>query len=326
MAKRRKRRGCLSTILWICFIFCLPGLLLDVWVYFWEWASSVTNPKLAVIGAAIFFLCVMFFSIQKACKPKSILKVNSMNGIQFEHYCASILPRMGFSSIKVTKASGDQGVDIIATKNGVRYAIQCKHYSGNVGNFAVQEVFAGAKYYGCSRAAVITNSYFTQSAIDLANATGVILYDRSDLARCTVRKASVLQSFIIAMRETIKAQKEGKKQASNEYKESPEKMELTSLQTDHASIIKHDICAGKENVEMGKNCEMAYDGDSAIMYYEKAISAGYAFPHPYKRLVEMYCIRKQIDKATLVCEKAIRNILKESDKTWFKKRLEEFER
>lgn len=39
-----------------------------------------------------------------------------MDGHQFEYACASILRSKGFSIVKVTKASGDQGIDIIAHK------------------------------------------------------------------------------------------------------------------------------------------------------------------------------------------------------------------
>lgn len=98
-----------------------------------------------------------------------------MDGHQFEYACASILRSKGFSSVKVTKASGDQGVDIIAHKGGHKYAIQCKLYSKPVGNSAVQQVYAGAAYYGCDRCIVMTNNDFTKSARDLAGRTGVQL-------------------------------------------------------------------------------------------------------------------------------------------------------
>lgn len=98
-----------------------------------------------------------------------------MDGHQFEHACASILRSKGFSGVKVTKASGDQGVDIIAHKGGHKYAVQCKLYSNPVGNSAVQQVYAGAVYYGCDRCIVMTNNDFTKSARDLAGRTGVQL-------------------------------------------------------------------------------------------------------------------------------------------------------
>ena len=72
-----------------------------------------------------------------------------MDGHEYEYACAQYLKRNGFTKVQVTKASGDQGIDIIATKEK-KYGIQCKYYSGAVGNKAVQEAYAGSKFYGYS--------------------------------------------------------------------------------------------------------------------------------------------------------------------------------
>lgn len=106
-----------------------------------------------------------------------------MTGEDFETYIAIILQRIGYGNIQLTKGSGDQGVDIIAEKDGMKYAFQCKRYDKPVGNKAVQEVFAGKFFYHCHTAVVVTNNYFTQSAKDLAYENGVVLWDRDLLDR-----------------------------------------------------------------------------------------------------------------------------------------------
>ncbi len=83
---------------------------------------------------------------------------------------------MGFT-IQRTKIVGDQGVDLIAIKDDRKIAIQCKYYTNSVGNKAVQEIIAGADFYGCPEKAVITNSYFTKSAKQLAASLNVILVE-----------------------------------------------------------------------------------------------------------------------------------------------------
>ena len=83
----------------------------------------------------------------------------------------------------MTKASGDYGVDVLASKDGERYAIQCKRYAKNVGVKSVQEVYAGAPMYKATRCAVITNMYFSDNGRTLANKLGVKLWDRTDLMR-----------------------------------------------------------------------------------------------------------------------------------------------
>jgi hypothetical protein len=77
--------------------------------------------------------------------------------------------------VKCTKASGDYGVDVLASKGRNRYAIQCKLYSNPVGLGAVQEVAAGMKHYGCNVGMVITNNTFTSQAIRLAHENGIVL-------------------------------------------------------------------------------------------------------------------------------------------------------
>jgi len=106
---------------------------------------------------------------------------DKMDGHEFEYYCANLLRRKGFGFVRVTKGSGDQGVDVIAYRGATKYVVQCKRYSSNVGNNAIQQVYSGQKYYKAKKAMVITNQYFTQSAKDLAKSTGVILWDRDKL-------------------------------------------------------------------------------------------------------------------------------------------------
>ncbi|MCR5228878.1 MAG: restriction endonuclease [Solobacterium sp.] len=100
-----------------------------------------------------------------------------MNGYEFEQYCAKLLKNKGYTNIETTRASKDQGIDIIADKGRYRYGIQCKYYDRPVGNSAVQEAAAGAKYYKCDRAAVMTNSTFTEPACSLAEINRVMLWD-----------------------------------------------------------------------------------------------------------------------------------------------------
>jgi HJR/Mrr/RecB family endonuclease len=110
-------------------------------------------------------------------------KYDYMEGHDFENFCARLLAANGFSNVYVTQESNDQGIDVLAEKLGVKYAIQCKRYSSDVGNKAVQEVFAGKSYYGCHVGVVLTNRYFTQSAKELAEKTQVFLWDRDVLEK-----------------------------------------------------------------------------------------------------------------------------------------------
>ena len=138
----------------------------------------------SVIGEAKIFNTQTGTLINKnmPSEKSSVLNdFDNLDGAKFEEWCASLLRNNGFTNVEVTKASGDQGVDILAQKNDIKYAIQCKCYSSNLGNSPVQEVHAGKSMYNCHVGVVMTNSYFTSSAKELAKVTGVLLWDREKL-------------------------------------------------------------------------------------------------------------------------------------------------
>lgn len=116
----------------------------------------------------------------------TIQAIDKMSGNDFEKWCANLLLRNNFTQIEITPSSGDQGVDIIAVKDGKKYAIQCKRYNQKLGNKPVQEVHAGKTIYGCNIAVVVTNNYFTNGGKEAARALGVELWDRDVLQRMLV--------------------------------------------------------------------------------------------------------------------------------------------
>jgi HJR/Mrr/RecB family endonuclease len=108
--------------------------------------------------------------------------VDVMDGLEFEAYVADLLRRHGYQHVSLTEPS-DYGVDIIAERNGERWGIQAKRYTGRVGDFAVKQVVAALKVYHCSKAMVVTNSTYTSRAIKIGKSNGCVLIDRVELAR-----------------------------------------------------------------------------------------------------------------------------------------------
>jgi len=109
--------------------------------------------------------------------------VDSMNGWHFESYVADLLRHLGWKIHEVTSGSGDYGVDIVASKGSVRYAVQTKRHTHKVGQGAIREVVAGMPVYKCAAAMVVTNNYFSPSAKKLAVANRCVLVDRKALAQ-----------------------------------------------------------------------------------------------------------------------------------------------
>ncbi len=124
--------------------------------------------------------------IEKSCLK--ILNNNSLKksnenynkGINFENNCMDILKNSGWK-VKETPSSGDQGVDLIASIDGLRVCIQCKNHEKAIGNKAVQEISAGKLYWKGTHAVLVSKSGFTKAAQKLANANNVELIHESEL-------------------------------------------------------------------------------------------------------------------------------------------------
>ena len=108
--------------------------------------------------------------------------IDLLSGYEFEEFLSKLFNKLGYSS-HLTPKSGDQGIDLVVEKNQRKYGVQVKCFSSKVSNSAIQEVVAGIGHYNCDKGIVITNNYFTQSAIDLARTNSVILWDRDTLIK-----------------------------------------------------------------------------------------------------------------------------------------------
>ena len=129
-----------------------------------------------IIASVVIFVCVILWIIYtRRHRTDDIFE--DMEGHEFEYFCADLLKQKGFMDVEVTKGSGDYGVDILAEKEGVTYAIQCKRYTTPVGVKAVQEAYAGRDYYDRMVGAVMTNQYFTSPAVEAAKKLKILLWD-----------------------------------------------------------------------------------------------------------------------------------------------------
>ena len=125
-------------------------------------------------------LFVMDFVDDEWISPRVDKTDIPQDGIDFEFWCADKIEQQGWST-RVSKSSGDQGIDIEAMRSGISVAIQCKRYANSIGNKAVQEAYAGMRHYGADIAVVIGTGGFTKAAIELARNTDVILLDADNI-------------------------------------------------------------------------------------------------------------------------------------------------
>lgn len=156
-----------------------------------------TTSKYVIVGTCItiiflFFALVLLVRYHRVTRERQKLQaltaadIQSMDGLTFEKYVAALLENEGYKDISLTEKY-DMGVDIIATKDGIRWGIQVKRYSYMVKVEAVRQVVAALNAYHCERAMVVTNSYCSRPAQFVAQSNNCILVDRDTLAEWIVR-------------------------------------------------------------------------------------------------------------------------------------------
>ncbi len=104
----------------------------------------------------------------------------NMDPLDYERHCALLLRRSGWDA-RATGASGDQGTDVIAHRNGKYFVLQCKLYNHPVGNNAVQQASAARLHQRADWAAVVSNANFTTSARQLAETNSIYLLHHEQL-------------------------------------------------------------------------------------------------------------------------------------------------
>jgi len=141
-----------------------------------------TWPLLIILIVVLLLKLVFRFYEKQRLSNSGIFEIDRMSGKTFEKYLEVLFEKLGYK-VERTRYIGDYGADLVTNKNGVKTVIQAKRFKGKVGIKAIQEAVAAKGYYGCEKAMVVTNSYYTKQAVDLAKANNVELWNRDDLVK-----------------------------------------------------------------------------------------------------------------------------------------------
>ena len=108
---------------------------------------------------------------------------SKLSGSDFERLLYRLCEAMGYT-VQLIGKTGDQGGDLIITKDQERILIQAKCYINmTVGNSAVQEAVAARGHYDCNKAMVVTTSNFTKEATELAKTNNIKLVSKDLLQK-----------------------------------------------------------------------------------------------------------------------------------------------
>lgn len=130
-----------------------------------------------VIGSIAVLFVLLIYLARRYEHRRTMQYVDEMSGHEFERFLVKVYRSCGYKTSLVGSEGADFGADLIVEKGGIRYAVQAKNYDRTVhkvGNDAVQQAIAGATYYNCQQAIVVTNSFFTKAAKQQATASQLI--------------------------------------------------------------------------------------------------------------------------------------------------------
>lgn len=156
------------------------------------WAHKTTLTRVERLIPAILVIVVGAIGLVAAAKivlkirkhrrlhNPTLAVIDNMTGLEFEKYVARLLVTQGYKNVRLTETY-DMGIDIVAEKDGIRWGVQTKRYSGLVKAEAVRQAVTALNHYGCDRAMVITNSVFSGTATKLASSNRCVLVGRNQL-------------------------------------------------------------------------------------------------------------------------------------------------
>lgn len=123
--------------------------------------------------------------------------LEGLSGVEFEQIITGLLQRMGFRA-EMTKASGDGGIDIVATLDlpifGGKYLFQCKCFQpGNlVGAASVREFYGAVNAdQEAVKGVLITTSGFTPQALEFARGLPLELISGNGLQELLIAEGTL---------------------------------------------------------------------------------------------------------------------------------------
>jgi len=103
-----------------------------------------------------------------------------LDGYAFERATAEVLSKHQFSTI-VTPGSGDGGIDIEVTRNGLNGVVQCKAHVACVGPHVVRDLYGVIHHCGADFGIIVSRGGFSQGAIDFGRNKPIFFLDTSKL-------------------------------------------------------------------------------------------------------------------------------------------------
>lgn len=103
---------------------------------------------------------------------------DTLSNRDFVNQLADFLIESGYEEVELIKAG-----TIVALKNGESYLFYCQRSDHPVAVTAIHELIANSRDFDLIKLVAITNDYFSDEAIDFAEETNVLLWNRETLSK-----------------------------------------------------------------------------------------------------------------------------------------------
>jgi len=167
-----------------------------IWVFVGVGIFGYVITRNKVIALTLFLLSLILYFVyiysKATIKRNKYLRsginiIDKMEGDIFEEFLLAHFQKLGYKGRTTTKTN-DYGADLILKKDGEKIVVQAKRYSNKVGIAAVQQILGAKEYYKANKCIVVTSNFFTPNAINLANSSGVELWDRNKLIEIMIKQ------------------------------------------------------------------------------------------------------------------------------------------
>lgn len=191
----------------------LAALIVIGFVYLWLTDKNQFYIYLSIIVLLFVVVIWILIKIKKQrfndiynwhSDTELLEKLRAMHPNQFEDYITDMYSRLGYDAEQVGGAY-DGGIDVIATKDGIKHYIQCKKYiTSKVGVSETRDFYgAMAGKLANGKGIFITTNVFSTEAEKFAEDKPIELIDGSDLIKL-IRLAKKENEVVVSIKTETK--------------------------------------------------------------------------------------------------------------------------
>jgi restriction system protein len=143
-------------------------------------AGPLLNVVLGIVAVATCWWAIRTLHRETAAR-KTLNELRGLSPEAFEKWTAARFRELGFRA-SLTPAQGDHGVDVVVEKPGWKGVVQCKKYTGAVGEPVLRDLLGTMHAYQANCAYLVTTGRLTGPAQHWVRGKPIEVWDGTYLA------------------------------------------------------------------------------------------------------------------------------------------------